>query len=88
MRMLKRVVANEKARRGFSNSFSEPLVIYHPWGSRPDFSEYMGGVGRLSHPTAWTPLGCFRTGFAPQIDGEFVAPPCGKWTTGRGSVSV
>lgn len=22
---------------------------------------------------------CFRTGFAPQIDEKFAAPPCGKW---------
>jgi len=56
MHMLKRVVANEKARGGFSDSFSEPLVIYRPRGSRPDTSEYMIGIGRSSRPTAWTPL--------------------------------
>ena len=31
-------------------------------------------------------IGCFRTGFAPQIDEKFAAPPFEKWTAGRGSV--
>lgn len=52
----KLVVAGEKARRGFSNSFPEPLVIYHPRGSNHDHSEGTYGVGTSHKPTAWTPL--------------------------------
>lgn len=45
-------------------------------------------VGRRWDEGRGDTIGCFRTSFVPQIDGEFAAPPCGKWTAGRGSTSI
>jgi len=55
LQRLKRYVANEKARGGFSRS-SEPLVDYRPRGSRPHLSELQFGAGIFRSSIAWTPL--------------------------------
>ena len=56
VRALKRAVADEKARGGFSKPFSEPLVVYHPRGSGPDSLESYYGAGHSPSDTTWTPL--------------------------------
>ena len=56
VRMLRRVVADEKARGGFGQPLSEPLVTYRPRGSCPHWLEIQFAAGISCYPTAWTPL--------------------------------
>ena len=51
MQMLKMAVAAEKAKRGFDDTFPEPLVTYSPRGSPRQLMESAGGP---SYP--WVPL--------------------------------
>jgi len=52
VRELKQVVAAERAGRGFSDRFPEPLVIPHSRGSGPTYAEEMCSSGKIP----WTPM--------------------------------
>ena len=50
--VLKRVIAVEKVKEGFDGHFSEPLVVYTPRRSPPEFSELVSA----DSPLTWTSL--------------------------------